>query len=410
MTELVKSGLNKIKWCEKNMPILAEIEKDFLKNQYFKGLKILVCVHMEGKTARLVKLLRDGGAEVFACGCNPLSTQDDVAAALNTLDHITVFAKHGSTEQEYFGYIESALKQEPQIIIDDGGDVVHLLHTKYQHLLPNIYGGGEETTTGIARLRSMERAGTLKMPMFSINDADCKHLFDNRYGTGQSVWDGINRTTNLVVAGKTVVVAGYGWCGKGVCMRAKGFGAKVVVCEVDPVKAIEAVMDGFTVLPMAEAASVGDFFITVTGCRDVITKEHFVKMKDGAILANAGHFDVEINLVELAEIAIEKTEPRANVEGYLLPDGKQLNVLAQGRLVNLAAGDGHPAEIMDMSFALQALCAKYVAEHRDELSCRLYPVPAEIDRYVAKVKLKTLGISIDRLTKEQIQYLMEEQG
>ncbi|MBR2846495.1 MAG: adenosylhomocysteinase [Clostridia bacterium] len=401
---LAKSGKQKIKWVEDNMPILKSIEKDFIKNKPLAGIKMLVSVHIEAKTARLVKLLRDGGATVAACGCNPLSTQDDVAAALACEKNIFVFAKHGIDEKEYYDLIDKALEIKPQLIIDDGGDIVSRVHSHHPELIPNIMGGCEETTTGVIRLKSMEKAGALKFPMVSVNDAYCKYLFDNRYGTGQSVWNGINRTTNLIVSSKTVVVAGYGWCGKGVAMRAKGLGGNVIICEVDPIKALEAVMDGFKVMPMDEASRLGDIFVTVTGCDKVITKQHFMNMKDGAVLSNAGHFDVEVYLPDLEALATNKYEARENITAYEIGD-KKLYLLAEGRLVNLAAGDGHPAEIMDMSFGIQALSAKYMLENHASLKPGVYNVPDEIDKYVAETKLKSLGIEIDTLTEEQEKYL-----
>lgn len=401
---LAPSGERKIEWVRRNMPILRSIAEEFERTKPFAGLKIALSVHMEAKTAYLCRVLQLGGAEMHVTGCNPLSTQDDVAAAV-AAGGIDVHAWRGATDEEYTGHLCAVLECGPNIIIDDGGDLVNLMHTKYRDLIPGVIGGCEETTTGIHRLRAMNAAGTLEFPMVMVNDADCKHLFDNRYGTGQSVWDGINRTTNLIVAGKCVVIAGYGWCGKGTAMRAKGMGARVVVCEVDPVKAIEAVMDGFEVMPMSSAAALGDLFITVTGCRDIITKEHFPLMKDGAVMCNAGHFNVEINLVDLADMAESRYEARNNIMGYCMPDGRRLFVLAEGRLVNLASGDGHPAEIMDMSFAIQALSAKYLADHRGELTERLIKVPEEIDRAVAERKLETMGVSFDRLTDAQREYL-----
>ena len=402
--ELKDSGLRKIDWVRSNMPLLRSIEERFTKERPFAGTKVTLSVHLEAKTAYLVTVLAAGGADIRATGSNPLSTQDDVAAALVSKG-IETFAFYNATPEEYATHIEAALDHGPNIIIDDGGDLVHMVHTKRTDLLPNVYGGCEETTTGIVRLKAMAKAGELKFPMIAVNNAQCKYLFDNRYGTGQSVWDGINRTTNLIVAGKTVVVAGYGWCGKGVAMRAKGFGAKVVVTEVDPIKAIEAYMDGFEVMPMAKAAEVGDFFVTVTGCRDVITPEHFNVMKDGAIMCNAGHFDVEVAVAELEKIAVKKSLRRNNIMGYTLKNGRTVNVIAEGRLVNLAAGDGHPAEIMDLSFALQALSAEYVLKHKDELKPGVIGVPAEIDVAVANAKLKALGIEYDRLSDAQKAYL-----
>ena len=402
--ELKDSGLRKIDWVRSNMPLLRSIEERFIKERPFAGTKVTLSVHLEAKTAYLVTVLAAGGADIRATGSNPLSTQDDVAAALVSKG-IETFAFYNATAEEYATHIEAALDHGPNIIIDDGGDLVNMVHTKRTDLLPNVYGGCEETTTGIVRLKAMAKAGELKFPMIAVNNAQCKYLFDNRYGTGQSVWDGINRTTNLIVAGKTVVVAGYGWCGKGVAMRAKGFGAKVVVTEVDPIKAIEAYMDGFEVMPMAKAAEVGDFFVTVTGCRDVITAEHFAVMKDGAIMCNAGHFDVEVAVAELEKIAVRKELRRNNIMGYTLKNGRTVNVIAEGRLVNLAAGDGHPAEIMDLSFALQALSAEYVLKHHEELKPGVISVPAEIDVAVANAKLKALGIEYDRLSDAQKAYL-----
>ena len=401
---LYPSGVQKIEWVRKNMPVLRYLEEDFAKNQYFKGLRAVVSVHLEAKTAYLAKVLAAGGAEVSVTGSNPLSTQDDVAAAL-AHDGLNVYAWYNATEKEYHDHLNMALDIKPNIVIDDGGDLIHLLHGERRELLPYVYGGCEETTTGVLRLKAREREGILEFPMVAVNDAYCKHLFDNRYGTGQSVWDGINRTTNLIVSGKTVVVAGYGWCGKGVAMRAKGLGAKVVITEINPIMALEAVMDGFDVMPMDQAAKIGDFFITVTGCCSVITKDHFETMKDGAILANAGHFDIEVSVRDLEEIAIDKQEVRKNITGYTLKNGKRLNLLGQGRLVNLAAGDGHPAEIMDMSFALQALCAKYIAENHKNMKKNVYNVPKDIDELVGTLKLELMGYKIDSLTKEQEEYL-----
>ena len=401
---LAPSGEMKIKWVERNMPVLRGIGEDFAKTRPFEGLKVALSVHLEAKTAYLCRVMEMGGAEMFVTGSNPLSTQDDVAAALASRG-MQVFARYGCTREEYESCLCSVLEAGPNIIIDDGGDLVHLMHTKYTGLIPKVIGGCEETTTGIHRLRAMAKAGTLRFPMVMVNDADCKHMFDNRYGTGQSGWDGIMRTTNLIVAGKVVVVSGYGWCGKGVSLRAKGLGAKVIVTETDPVRALEAVMDGFQVMPMAEAARQGDMFITVTGCSGVITAEHFEHMKDGAILTNAGHFDVEVDMAGLNALAVEKYEARHNIQGYVLPNGKTLFVIAEGRLVNLAAGDGHPAEIMDMSFAIQALSAEYLAKHQAELVPDVISVPRELDEAVARRKLRAMGVSIDSLSAEQEDYL-----
>jgi adenosylhomocysteinase len=386
------------------MPLLRQLERDFEAEQPFKGLKFTVSIHLEAKTAYLCRVLKAGGAEVCVTGSNPLSTQDDIAAGLVS-SGIKVFAWTGATEEEYHRHIIAALSHKPHIVIDDGGDLVHALHTGHTELNVNVLGGCEETTTGVLRLRAMEREGILKFPMVSINNANMKYLFDNRYGTGQSVWDGINRTTNLIAAGKDVVVAGYGWCGKGIAMRAKGLGARVIVTEIDPIKAIEAVMDGFNVMPMDEAARLGDIFITVTGCTKVITEKHFMEMKDGVILSNAGHFDVEVYMPDIERIAVAKREQRRNIMGYQMPNGKWLNVLGEGRLVNLAAGDGHPAEIMDMSFALQALSARHVARNHKEMAPGVHNVPAEIDNAVADMKLKALGVEIDSLSEEQEKYL-----
>lgn len=401
---LAESGERKIEWVKRNCDLLRMLEEEFSKTKPFAGKTIALSVHLEAKTAYLCKVLAAGGANMYVTGSNPLSTQDDVAAALVAAG-LNVFAWYNATEEEYFSHIRKVLEVGPNVIIDDGGDLVHMMHTEFVDLIPNVIGGCEETTTGILRLEAMNKAGTLKFPMVRVNNADCKHLFDNRYGTGQSVWDGINRTTNLIVAGKNVVVAGYGWCGKGVAMRAKGLGAKVIVTEVDPVKAIEAVMDGFEVMPMNDAAKIGDFFVTVTGCDKVIDEEDFAVMKDGAILCNAGHFDCEIDMANLRKIAVETKEMRKNIMGYRMPQGHWLFVLAEGRLVNLAAGDGHPAEIMDMSFAIQALSAKYLVENAGKLDTMLLDVPKEVDADVAARKLAFMGKKIDTLTEEQIAYL-----
>ena len=401
---LAPQGAQKIEWARLHMPVLSSIARDLEREKPLKGLTVVVSIHLEAKTAYLAQVLRQAGANVFVTGSNPLSTQDDVCAALSE-SGVTVYATHGCTAAEYHDHQCRALSEMPHVIIDDGGDLVHILHEEHPEWMANLRGGCEETTTGIIRLRGRQNAGTLRFPMFNINDADCKHLFDNRYGTGQSVWDGIMRTTNVTVAGTTVVVAGYGWCGKGVSMRAKGLGARVVVTEVHPVRAIEAGMDGFTVLPMREAAPLGDFFVTVTGCEQVITTEHMRLMKDGAILCNAGHFDVEVDVAGLRGIAVKRTQARANIEAYRLDNGRTLYLLAEGRLVNLAAGDGHPAEIMDMSFALQALCALRMAQSGTQLKPALYAVPEDIDRGVACRKLASAGVSIDTLTPSQQRYL-----
>ena len=398
------SGRTAEEWVERNMPLLRSYKAEFEQTKPFAGQKIALSVHLEAKTAYLCKTLAAGGAEMYITGSNPLSTQDDVAAAL-VHDGLNVFAWHGCTPEEYEHHISKVIDAGPNIIIDDGGDLVHYIHNKRPDLIPNVIGGCEETTTGIIRLISMNKAGELKFPMMLVNDADCKHLFDNRYGTGQSVWDGINRTTNLIVAGKFVVVAGYGWCGKGVAMRAKGLGARVIVTEVDPIRAMEAVMDGFSVMPMNKAAEIGDFFVTVTGCRDVITEADFYKMKDGAICCNAGHFDVEVDVACLRRIAVESHLARNNIMAYKLSNGNTINIIAEGRLVNLAAGDGHPAEIMDMSFAIQAQSALYLVRNRGKLTEKVINVPKEVDMAVAERKIKFWGYEIDRLTPEQEKYL-----
>ncbi|MDR0491732.1 MAG: adenosylhomocysteinase [Oscillospiraceae bacterium] len=400
---LAASGEKKIAWAWRNMPLLRDIKADFEKTRPFDGVRITLSVHMEAKTACLCRVLAAGGAEMHATGCNPLSTQDDVAAAL-AAGGIDVHAWHGATAEEYEHHLTAALKPGPNIIIDDGGDLVNIMHTKLQSLIPGVYGGCEETTTGIKRLYSMASDKTLKFPMIAVNNAQCKYLFDNRYGTGQSVWDGINRTTNLIVAGKNVVIAGYGWCGKGIAMRAKGFGAKVIVTEIDPVKALEAMMDGFEVMTMDEAAAIGDLFITATGCSGVITKRQFAIIKNGAVLCNAGHFNVEVDVAWLDANA-EKCEQKPNIMGYAFDDGRTIFVLAEGRLVNLASGDGHPVEIMDMSFAIQSLSARYLVQNRKNLAPAVIPVPAEIDNEVAQKKLASCSLRIDKLSEEQENYL-----
>ena len=402
--KLAPSGEMKIKWVERNMPVLRGIGEDFRRTKPFAGLRVALSVHLEAKTAYLCRVMEMGGAEMYVPGSNPLSTQDDVAAAL-AAGGMQVFARYGCDMEEYESCLCSVLEAAPNIIIDDGGDLVHLMHTKYTNLIPEVIGGCEETTTGIHRLKAMDRAGELRFPMVMVNEADCKHMFDNRYGTGQSVWDGIMRTTNLIVAGKYVVVSGYGWCGKGVSLRAKGLGAKVIVTETDPVRALEAVMDGYEVMPMRDAAKIGDMFVTVTGCSGIITAEHFETMKDGAILTNAGHFDVEVDMAGLEKLAVEEYDARHNIQGYVLPNGKTLFTIAEGRLVNLAAGDGHPAEIMDMSFAIQALSAEYLAANRGSLKPGVIPVPRELDEAVARRKLSSMGVEIDSLSREQADYL-----
>ena len=402
--KLAPSGHDKINWVASYMPILNTIKEDFIKNQPFKGLKISMSIHLEAKTAYLAKVLKAGGAEVWVTGCNPLSTQDDVAAAL-VEDGFEVNAWRGVSNEQYEEHLKKTLSLCPNLMIDDGGDLTHLIHGECRDYAKDLIGGCEETTTGIHRLFARERAGLLDYPMIDVNDADCKHLFDNRYGTGQSTLDGIMNSTNLIIAGKTVVIAGYGWCGKGMAMRAKGMGAIVVVTEIDPVKALEATMDGFSVMTMGEAAKIGDLFVTLTGCRDVIRREHLEVMKDGALLANSGHFDVEIDKIALADMAVEIWERKPNIRGYRLADGRILNLLADGRLVNLAAGNGHPAEIMDMSFGIQAKSLAYLAANGRKMEKRVWAVPAEIDREVAGIKLAAMSVSIDKLTPEQEEYL-----
>ncbi len=397
-------GKQKIEWAWQNMPILRSLAAEFAADQPFAGKKVAVSVHLEAKTACLAKTLAALGAQVAVTGSNPLSTQDAIAAALAE-DGLDVYAWHGATKAEYFEHLNRTLDFGPDLIIDDGGDLINLLHTERIDLADGVLGGCEETTTGIIRLRAMERDGILRFPMMAVNDAYCKHLFDNRYGTGQSVWDGIMRTTNMLIAGKNVVVSGYGWCGRGVALRASGLGAKVIITEVDPVKALEAYCDGYEVMPMREAAAVGDIFVTTTGCKDIITKDHFQVMKDGVVLSNAGHFNVEINLQELAELAESVGEVRPGIDQYTLADGRKINVLGEGRLVNLACGDGHPIEIMDLSFAIQTLAVKYVMEHHGELGPKVYSIPAEIDAVVARHKLASLGIDIDELSAQQQKYL-----
>ncbi|WP_141706286.1 adenosylhomocysteinase [Desulfuribacillus alkaliarsenatis] len=402
--KLAPEGHLKIDWVKENMPVLNRIREKFEQEKPFAGLKVAISLHLEAKTAYLAKVVQAGGAEVAITGSNPLSTQDDVCAAL-VEDGIHVYSMYNPEPELYHNLMVKALDFGPDLIIDDGGDLVSILHTERRDLLPKIRGGAEETTTGIVRLKSMEKSGELQFPMVAVNDAFCKYLFDNRYGTGQSVWDGVNHTTNLVVAGKTVVVIGYGWCGKGVAMRAKGLGANVIVTEIDAIKATEAIMDGFQVMTMDDAAAVGDYFVTVTGNINVIRGQHYKNMKNGAIMCNAGHFDIEINKPELEEMSISKRRVRKDIEEYLLKDGRKLYLLAEGRLVNLAAGNGHPAEIMDMTFALQAMSIKYINDKYKELGNLVLEVPYELDKQVASYKLDALGVSIDKLTDEQAKYL-----
>lgn len=401
---LAAAGHDKLEWARTHMPVLSHLQQEFEQTRPLAGKTIACCLHLEAKTGYLLQTLQAAGARVVACASNPLSTQDDVVAALVD-SGITVFAIYGESLAEYSRFLEKTLDSRPDAIIDDGADLVTLLHKERREQAAQIIGGCEETTTGIIRLRSMDEEGALLFPMMAVNDAYMKYLFDNRYGTGQSVWDGINRTTNLVVAGKTVVVAGYGWCGKGVSLRAKGMGARVIVTEIDPIKANEAIMDGFRVMPMTQAASHGDIFITVTGNLNVVRREHMQLMPDGAIMANAGHFDVEICKPDLNGLAVSTRLLKPNIEEFVLSDGRRLYLLAEGRLVNLAAGDGHPAEVMDLSFSLQALSLLHVIENRPELGSHVYNVPAAIDQKVAWLKLAADGVAIDRLTAEQVDYL-----
>ena len=402
---LAEQGKKNIEWAQKDMPVLANITERFKKERPFEGLRLTACVHVTKETAALCIAMKEGGADAVLAASNPLSTQDDVAAALVKYWNIPVYAIAGENKETYARHVQIALDHKPHLIIDDGCDLVATVHKTRRDLIPNIIGSTEETTTGIIRLEAMEKDGSLEFPALGVNSSLTKHLYDNRYGTGQSALDGIIRATNILISGKTFVVAGYGWCGKGAAMRARGMGANVIVTEVDPLKALEAVMDGFKVMKMEEAAKVGDFFVTVTGCAGVIEEEDFMEMKDGAILCNAGHFDVEIDMKRLREIATETEEMRNNIMGYKLPNGVRIYILAEGRLVNLAAGDGHPAEIMDMSFAIQALSAKYLVENEGKLNEKLIVVPREVDMEVAKRKLRFLGKEIDELTPFQKEYL-----
>ncbi len=401
---LAPSGHRKIQWVRDNMPLLRGLEEEYRKTKPFEGIKISLSVHLEAKTAYLSMVLAAGGADMAVTGSNVLSTQDDICAALAD-SGLKVYAYHGATPEEYERHIEMCLSHRPNIIIDDGADLVSFIHEKRPDLAEEVWGGCEETTTGIIRLKAMEKDGVLKFPMVAVNDADCKHLFDNRYGTGQSTWDSIMRNTNLIIAAKKVVVVGYGWCSRGIAMRAAALGAQVIVTEVDPVKAIEAKMDGYSVMPMAKAAHFGDIFVTATGCCKTITTDHMMSMKDGAILANAGHFNSEIDMEALEKFAVEKKERRGNIMGYRLPNGKWVNVIAEGRLVNIAAADGHPAEIMDLSFAVQAMSAAYIRDHHKELGSKVINVSKEMDEAIARRKLAAWDIEIDTLTPEQETYL-----
>jgi len=400
---LADQGRMRTEWAEESMPVLRLVRKRFAKERPLRGVRIAACLHVTTETANLMQTLQAGGAEVRLCASNPLSTQDDAAASLVAHDHIPTFAIKGEDKKTYYKHIHAALGHNPTITMDDGCDLVSTLHSERK--TARIIGGTEETTTGVIRLRSMAKKGVLKFPVISVNDADTKHMFDNRYGTGQSTLDGIIRATNRLVAGSIVVVAGYGWCGRGVASRAKGMGADVIVTEVAPLKALEAVMDGYRVLAMEEAARVGDFFITVTGNLKVIRKEHFAVMKDGAIVCNSGHFNVEIDIPALERLARRRKMVREGVEQFLLPNGRRINLLGEGRLVNLALAEGHPSSVMDMSFANQALSVEYLVKHGRSLKNQVYPVPAAIDKEIARLKLAAIGVSIDRLTKEQEKYL-----
>ena len=402
---LAPAGKLKIEWAEQSMPVLRQVRERFSKEQPLKGLRLGACLHVTTETAVLMITLKAGGAQIALCASNPLSTQDDTAAALVKEYDIATFARKGEENATYYRHIQSVLGIRPQITMDDGADLISTLHGDRRDLLPDVLGGTEETTTGVIRLRAMEKDGVLAFPVIAVNDADTKHLFDNRYGTGQSTIDGILRATNILLAGRTVVVAGYGMCGRGVATRAKGMGAHVIVTEVEPLRALEAVMDGFQVMPMASAARVGDVFVTVTGNTSVIGREHVERMKDGAILANSGHFNVEIDLEQLAALATARRAVRPFVEEFLLPDGRRVYVLGEGRLINLAAAEGHPASVMDMSFANQALAAEYMVRHGAALERRVYVVPREIDLEIARLKLASMGIQIDELTSQQREYL-----
>ena len=398
-------GKTRIEWASQWMPVLALIRKRFIKERPLEGVRISACLHVTTETANLAITLRDGGAHVVLCASNPLSTQDDVAASLVKDYHIPTFAIRGEDHDTYYSHIQAALEHKPQVTMDDGADLVTTVLTKRQDLIPDIIGGTEETTTGVIRLRSMAREGVLKFPVISINDADTKHLFDNRYGTGQSTIDGVIRSTNLLLAGLRVVVAGYGWCGRGVASRARGLGSDVIVTEVNPTRALEAVMDGYRVMSMAEAAKIGDVFITLTGDKTVLNGDHFKAMKNGAVIANSGHFNVEIDIPALEAMALGKRQTRDSVEEYTLRDGRKIYLLGEGRLINLAAAEGHPAVVMDMSFANQSLGVEYMVKQGKQLEAKVYPVPADIDQSIARLKLESMGVTIDKLTREQEDYL-----
>jgi len=403
---LAPQGMKRIRWAENEMPVLRQVRERFEKEKPLAGYRLSACLHITTETANLLRTLKAGGADVVACASNPLSTQDDVTAALVKDYGIPTFAIKGEDHETYYKHLHAAIAHKPQVTMDDGADLVSIIHKEYHDLIPTILGSMEETTTGVIRLRAMEKDGALKFPVISVNDATTKHLFDNRYGTGQSTIDGILRATGILLAGKNFVVAGYGWCGKGVAMRARGMASQVIVTEIDPIRAIEAALDGYRVMPMAEAAKIGDIFVTLTGDIHVLRQEHFEKMKDGAIIANSGHFNVEINLDELA--AMSKTvnkEIRTLVDEFVQPDGRRLYVLGEGRLINLAAAEGHPASVMDMSFATQALATEYVIKNAKKLTAKVYNVPTDIENWIATLKLKSMGITIDELTAEQKKYL-----
>jgi adenosylhomocysteinase len=403
--ELADLGKKRIEWANQSMKVLQIIRKEFIKNQPLKGIRVSACLHVTAETANLMIALRDGGADVALCASNPLSTQDDVAASLVRDYNVPVFAIKGEDNESYYAHIMAAIDHKPQFTMDDGADLVSILHTKRKTELANVIGGTEETTTGVIRLRAMAKEGVLPYPIIAVNDADTKHLFDNRYGTGQSTVDGIIRATNFLLAGSKFVVAGYGWCGRGLASRARGAGAEVIVTEVDPTKALEAVMDGFRVMSMEEAAKIGDVFCTVTGNKSVLAKQHFEHMKDGAIISNSGHFNVEIDIPSLEKLSSSKRTTRNFVDEYTMKDGRRINLLGEGRLINLAAAEGHPASVMDMSFADQALSCEYMVKNHSTLEKKVYMVPVELDKRVAKLKLESLGIKIDRLTSEQEEYL-----
>ena len=402
---LADQGLSRIEWAEREMPVLRQIRERFGREKPLQGTRISACLHVTSETANLARTLQEGGAEVLLCASNPLSTQDDVAAALVDKYGIPVFAIKGEDNDTYYKHITAAVDHKANLTMDDGADLVSVLHTSRREMLTHVLGGSEETTTGVIRLRALEKEGKLEYPIIAVNDANTKHLFDNRYGTGQSTMDGIIRATNVLIAGKTLVVCGYGWCSRGIASRGHGMGANVIVTEVDPLRALEAVMDGYRVMPILEAAPLGDIFVSATGDIHVIDKAHFELMRDGVLVANSGHFNVEINLPALEKMATSVTRPREFVQEYTMPDGRTISVLGEGRLVNLAAAEGHPSAVMDMSFADQALCAEYMIANHDKLGKSVYPVPLDIDAKVAELKLRAMGVEIDTLTDEQLKYL-----